>query len=155
MTVTLVAAVAENGVIGRDGAMPWRLPEDLARLKRMTLGHVVIMGRRTYEAIGRPLPGRSTVVVTATPDWSATGVVVATSIDEALSIAHSLDEQVYVLGGAEVYRSTLPIADRLLLTEVTGRPDGDTYFPPVDWSQWREMSREDRDGFVFVDFVRR
>ncbi len=155
MTVALVAAVAANGVIGRDGGIPWHLPEDLPRVKRLTLGHVLVMGRRTYESIGRPLPGRTTVVVTGQAGWAAAGVLSATSVEEALAIAGALDDEVYVMGGTEVYRAALPVADRLLITEVVGEPDGDTYFPKVDWSQWREASREQRDGFAFVDYVRR
>ncbi len=154
MTVTLVAAVAANGVIGRDGGLPWHLPEDLPRVKRLTLGHVLVMGRRTYESIGRPLPGRTTVVVTRQPDWAQPDVLVATSVEEALSIAGALDDEVYVMGGTEIFRAALPVADRLLITEVAGEPDGDTYFPEVDWSQWREVAREQRDGFAFVEHVR-
>jgi len=154
MTVTLVAAVAANGVIGRDGGLPWHLPEDLPRVKRLTLGHVLVMGRRTYESIGRPLPGRTTVVVTRQPDWAHPDVLVATSVEEALSIAGALDHEVYVMGGTEIFRAALPVADRLLITEVAGEPDGDTYFPEVDWSQWREVAREQRDGFAFVEHVR-
>lgn len=155
MTVALVAAVAANGVIGRDGGLPWHLPEDLPRVKRLTLGHVLVMGRRTYESIGRPLPGRTTVVVTRQTGWAAEGVTVAASVEEALLVAGALDDEVYVVGGTEVYRAALPAADRLLITEVAGEPDGDTYFPDVDWSQWREASREERNGFAFVDYVRR
>lgn len=154
MTVALVAAVAANGVIGRDGGLPWHLAEDLAHVKRVTMGHALVMGRRTYESIGRPLPGRTTVVVTHQTGWAAEGVTVAASVEDALSIARTLDDEVYVMGGTEVFRAALPVADRLLITEVAGEPEGDTYFPEVDWSQWREVAREQRDGFAFVEHVR-
>ena len=156
MTVTLgPAAVAANGVIGRDGGLPWHLPEDLARFKRLTLGHVLVMGRRTYESIGRPLPGRTTIVLTRQPQWAAGGVEVAATLDEALDRAASIDDQVFVVGGTEVFAEALPIADRMALTLVHHDADGDTYFPAVDWAQWREVHREPHDGFTFVDYERR
>ena len=153
--ITLIAARARNGVIGRDNQIPWKIPGEQAYFKRMTTGHPIVMGRRTWESIGRPLPGRATVVVTRQTGWAAEGVTVAASVEDALSIARTLDDEVYVMGGTEVFRAALPVADRLLITEVAGEPDGDTYFPEVDWSQWREASREQRDGFAFVDYVRR
>ena len=155
MTVTLVAAVAANGVIGRDGGLPWCLPDDLARFKRLTLGRVLVMGRRTYESIGRPLPGRTTIVVSRQPGWRADGVESAADLDAALTLAAEIDEQVFVVGGSEIFRLALPLADRLALTLVDDCPDGDTYFPDVDWSQWREVRREPHDGFAFVDYERR
>ena len=154
MTLALVAAVGANGVIGRDGGLPWHLPEDLAHFKRLTLGHVLVMGRRTYESIGRALPGRTTVVVTRDETWAAAGVTVAHSIEQALEIAAGIDGSVFVVGGADVFRETLPSADRLHLTHVDASPDGDTVFPDVDWSQWVEIGRELRDGFTFVDYAR-
>lgn len=158
MTVTLVAAVAVNGVIGHDGDIPWRLPADQARFKRLTTGHVLVMGRRTYESIGRPLPDRTTVVVTGQPGWADAapdGVQVAGSIEAALALALAVDPEVFVVGGVEVYRATLPLADRLELTLVDAEPPGDAWFPPVDWSSWDEVAREPGDGFTFVSFVRR
>jgi len=155
MTVTLVAAVAGNGVIGRDGGLPWHLPEDLAHFKRLTLGHVLVMGRRTYESIGRPLPGRTTIVMTRQPGWTADGVEVAADLDEALTRAAEIDDQVFVVGGSSIFADAVAVADRMALTWVDQRPDGDTHFPPVDWSQWRELRREAYDGFTFVDYQRR
>lgn len=154
MTVTIVAAVAANGVIGRGGGLPWHLSEDLAHFKRVTLGHVLVMGRRTYESIGRPLPGRATVVVTRQPGWRADGVEVAASFDAALEAAAAHGPDVFVAGGSEIFRLALPLADRLALTLVDDCPDGDTYFPDVDWTQWREVRREPGDGFAFVDYER-
>lgn len=152
MTVTLIAAVARNGVIGIEGRLPWRLPGDLPRLKALTTGHVVVMGRKTFDSIGRALPGRTTVVVTRQPDWSAEGVLVAGSVDDGLALAATVDDDVFVLGGAEIYAATLPRADRLELTEVHAEPPGDTFFPPVEWSHWQETARAKHDGFDFVTY---
>ena len=153
MTVTLVAAVAANGVIGRGGGMPWHLPGDLRHFKRLTMGHVLVMGRRTYESIGA-LPGRTTVVVTRQPDWQADGVEVAAGFDDAMRLASGHDDDVYVVGGREIFRLAMPIADRLVLTLIDDEPEGDTYFPEVDWSQWREADREPGEGYTIVDYQR-
>ena len=154
MTVTLLAAVGRNGVIGRDGGLPWKLPGDLQHVKRTTLGHVVVMGRRTYDSIGRPLPGRTTIVLTRDPDWSVAGATVCHDIDSALRAAASVDPEVYVLGGAEVYRLAMPYADALLISEVRQAPDGDTYFPDIEPGQWTETEREAADGFDVVTYRR-
>lgn len=154
-TITIVAAVADNGVIGREGGLPWRLPGDLARVKNLTMGHVLVMGRRTYESIGRPLPGRTTVVVTRQPNWRADGVLVAHDIDAALEVAAQHDPEVYVFGGAEIYAAALPKVDRMVVTWVDARPDGDTTFPDVDWQRWREVEREPGEGFSVVVYERR
>jgi dihydrofolate reductase len=155
VTVTIVAAVAANGVIGRDGALPWHLPEDLRHVKRLTNGHVLVMGRRTFESIGRPLPGRTTVVVTRQPDWRREDVLTAAGVPEALARAAGIDDDVFVLGGHEVFRQAMPVSDRMVLSLVDARPDGDTVFPPVDWSAWRESAREPHDGFAVVTYERR
>lgn len=152
MRVVIVAAVARNGVIGVDGGLPWRLREDLAHFKQLTMGHVLVMGRATFESIGRPLPGRTTIVLTRNPDWSHEGVETSRSLEEALQTAASIDEDVFVVGGAEVYRSALSLADRMELTEVDVEPAGDTRFPEVDWEHWREVSREPHPGFSFVTY---
>ncbi len=156
MGITVVAAVARNGVIGVDGGLPWHLPDDLRRFKELTLGHVLVMGRKTYESIGRPLPGRATVVVTRSEGWEpgSTAVRVARSIPEALATASAIDEQVFVVGGAALYADALPLADRLELTLVDAEPDGDTHFPVVDWAEWRELRREDGDGVAHVTYER-
>ncbi len=154
MSVTLVAAVARNGVIGRDGGLPWHLPDDLRHFKSLTMGGVLVMGRKTYESIGRPLPGRQTVVVTRRTDWDAEGVIRAGSVTEALEVAHSLTDRVFVVGGAEIYRQTLDVADALELTSVDREVDGDTYFPPVDWSAWEETRCQEGDGFTLLRYER-
>jgi dihydrofolate reductase len=157
LTVTLVAAVARNGVIGADGGIPWHLPGEQRLFKELTLGHVLVMGRRTYESIGRPLPQRTTVVVTRQPGWEAgdPAVHVASSVLEALAIGHSLDDDVFVVGGTQVYADALPHADRLALTFVDAEPEGDTVFPDLDWSQWRETERRPGDGWAQVTYERR
>lgn len=154
MTITVVAAVARNGVIGRDGDMPWHLPDDLRHFKVLTLGGTLVMGRKTYDSIGRPLPGRTTVVVTRQPDWAVPGVTTVHSLDDALAAAAAPDADTFVVGGAEIYAMALPLADRLVITEVDRSPDGDARFPDVDWSAWRETGRERHDGFSFVTYER-
>lgn len=161
MAVTVIAAVADNGVIGRDGDLPWRLPEDLRLVKQRTMGGVLVMGRRTYESVGRPLPGRTTVVLTRDPDWSAQGVLVASTVDAALAVARERGE-VFVFGGAQLYAATLTVADRLVLTRVHGSPEGDTFWPGTDRgaplpdadpARWREVSRTAYAGFDLVELV--
>jgi dihydrofolate reductase len=143
MTVTLVVAMGANGVIGVDGGLPWRLPEDLAHFKASTMGHPMIMGRTTFESIGRPLPGRTTIVVTRNPGWSADGVEVAPTLEAALERAHQLDDEVFLVGGAQVYAAALEagLVDLLCVTRVAASPEGDTRFPAIDWEQWREVGR--------------
>jgi dihydrofolate reductase len=142
MGVTLVAAVADNGVIGADGDIPWRIPADFAHFKALTLGHVLVMGRATYESIGRPLPGRTTIVLTRDPDWAADGVLVAHDLDHALRLAVDLDDEVFVVGGARVYAEALPVADAQVLTEVHLSPEGDTRYPDFDRTAWIETRRD-------------
>jgi dihydrofolate reductase len=146
MKVSLIVAVADRGVIGRGGALPWHLPKDLARFKRLTMGHHLIVGRRTWEAIGRALPGRRMVVVTRHPARLALpeGVWAAGSLDEALQIARAAgDEEAFVAGGAELYRDALPRADRIYLTRVHAEVTGDTFLPQVDLADWTEVEREE------------
>ena len=152
--VVLVAAVADNGVIGVDGGLPWHLPADFAHFKRTTLGHVVVMGRKTFESMGRPLPRRTNVVVTRQPDWSAEGAVVVGSFEAALEEAERHEGDVMVIGGGEIYAQALPVADEQILTEVHLSPDGDARYPAFDRLRWREVRRErqEHDGVGF-DFV--
>jgi dihydrofolate reductase len=134
--VTVIAARARNGAIGRDNALPWRLPEDLQHFKATTLGHPVVMGRRTFESIGRALPGRRTLVVTGDPAWRREGCERVASLAEALARCAG-DPEVFVAGGARLYAAALPLADRLILTEVDLAPPADTFFPPFDPAAWR------------------
>jgi dihydrofolate reductase len=143
VAVSIIAAVAANGVIGNGNTIPWRLPSDFAHFRRMTVGKPLIMGRKTFESIGRPLPGRTNIVVTRQEDYRPAGVVVVASLEEALERAQEIAQadranEVMIGGGAEIYAQALPIADRLYITHVGANPDGDAYFPPVDLQQWRE-----------------
>lgn len=142
MTVSFIAAVSDNGVIGRGGGLPWHLPGDLKWFKDKTLGHTMIMGRKTFESIGKPLPGRKTVVVTRDPSFVPNGVALARSVDEALGKAGE-DEEVFIAGGGDIFRQTLRVADRMYLTRIHADIEGDTRFPEVDWTQWREVFREE------------
>ncbi|MGH3306296.1 MAG: dihydrofolate reductase [Nocardioides sp.] len=150
----LIAAVARNGVIGHRGGIPWHLPEDFAHFKATTLGHTLVMGRATYDSIGRPLPGRTTIVLTRDPDWHADGVIVAHDLDSALALAADLPGDVYVAGGAHVYAASMQRADEQILTEVHQAPEGDTFYPALDPELWVEERRETRDGFDHVWLVR-
>jgi dihydrofolate reductase len=155
MTVTLVVAMGANGVIGVDGGLPWRLPEDLAHFKQLTMGHPMVMGRTTFESIGRPLPGRTTIVLTRDPQWSAEGVEVASSLESALERAHQLDDEVFVVGGEQVYAQALAsgLVDLLCVTRVAASPKGDTWFPTIDWERWREVGRVPHAGAPSFDIV--
>ena len=148
--VVMVAAVADNGVIGLDGDIPWSLPEDLKHFRATTKGNSVVMGRRTYESIGHPLPFRSNIVVTRQADWAADGVLVAHSVADAIAMAADFEGDVMVIGGAQVYEAAMPFADVQVLTEVHLSPEGDTHYPDFDRTEWTEAKREPRDGFDFV-----
>jgi dihydrofolate reductase len=135
MTVSLVAAMARNRVIGRGNALPWHLPADLRRFKALTTGHAVVMGRKTFDAIGRPLPGRQNIVITRQPSFSPGGVEVARSLPDALARARG--EEVFVIGGGEIFEQALPLADRVYLTVVDDEIEGDVWFPELDDEAWR------------------
>jgi dihydrofolate reductase len=153
--VVLVAAVAANGVIGDRGSIPWRIPGEQAHFKAVTLGHTLVMGRATYDSIGRPLPGRTTVVLTRDTDWQADGVLVARSFQDALRLADDLPGDVMVAGGAQVYAEALPVADVQVLTSVHLTPDGDTRYPAYDLAEWQETSREQHGTHDVVRLSRR
>jgi dihydrofolate reductase len=164
LDVTIVVARAKNGIIGNKGALPWHLPADLKRFKAITVGKPVVMGRKTFESIGRPLSGRQNIVMTRDPAWTADGVTVVPNLAEAVAAA-GLDPRVrgdlMIIGGAEIYALALPIATRIELTEVDAEPAGDTILPPFDASRWREVARVahpaegERPGFAFVTLERR
>lgn len=166
--VVLIAAVGRNGAIGLRDGLPWRLPGDLAHFRAETMGKPVVMGRRTFASLGRPLPGRALVVVSRDPALALPeGVVGAASLDEALGRARAIAaergaDEIMVAGGAEIYRAAMPWADALRLTEVDLAPEADSLFPPLDAALWRELSRvpgvrgpRDEAGFTFVEHVRR
>jgi dihydrofolate reductase len=144
--IMLVAAVGENGVIGRDGGLPWRLKSDMQHFRRLTLGRPVVMGRKTYESIGKPLKDRTNIVITRDPGYAAEGIVVARSLDEAMRAARDdargrSAEAIAIVGGSGVFRESLALADRLEITLVHASPPGDRFFPPIDAKNWRETAR--------------
>ena len=167
LPIALVAAVARNGVIGAHNRLAWKLPTDLKRFRALTLGKPLVMGRKSFNSIGRPLPGRETVIVTRNPDFRAPGAQVAGTLDAALALAAQIAqamgaEAIIVAGGGEIYAQTIGRADRLFVTEVDLAPDGDATFPLIDPALWREIGRErgvrtarDEAGFAFVDYARR
>ncbi len=146
LLISLIVAVAENGIIGRDGDLPWRMSSDLKTFRRLTMGKPVIMGRKTFETLKKPLDGRTNIVVTRGADFKADGVVVTGSVDEALEAARQAlatdnqDGEVMVMGGAEIYAQTVAKADRIYFTEIHATPDGDTTFPPLGDGRWKEVS---------------
>jgi dihydrofolate reductase len=154
--LNLIVAWSRARVIGRDGRLPWHLPEDLQHFKRITLGHPIVMGRRTWESIGRPLPGRRSIVVSRDPQWQAPGAERAPGLAQAVAMCAGAAE-VFVIGGAALFAEALPQAQRLFLTEIDADFEGDTFFPPADLSAWRESAREHlapAGGRPFgVDFV--
>lgn len=151
MKLSVIVAVAENGVVGRNNALPWHIPADLQYFKRNTLGKPIVMGRKTYESIGKPLPGRTNIVVSANPEYSAEGVQVVSSLQQALALAENIAlidgrDELMVIGGAAIYELAIPQADRLYVTEIHAEVEGDAALPPVDWAQWREISRLRHDA---------
>jgi dihydrofolate reductase len=139
--IAIIVAVAQNGVIGADNGLPWRLPDDLKRFKALSLGKPIVMGRRTFDSIGRPLPGRTNIVVSRQPGLAIDGVSVARSLDDALVVAGAAPE-IVVIGGAEIFRQALPRTDTIHLTRVHARVDGDVFFPELDPAKWREAAVE-------------
>lgn len=148
MKHSIIVAMAENRVIGINNKLPWYLPNDLKYFKQITMGKPILMGRKTYESIGKPLPGRSNIVISRNPDWSAQGVKVVHSLEQAFELAESIVEidgqdEMLVIGGDQIYQSSLPMIDRIYLTQVHSKVNGDAWFPEVNWSEWREVGRED------------
>ena len=147
MKFALIVAMSENRTIGINNKLPWYLPNDLKYFKQVTMGKPIIMGRKTFDSIGKPLPGRTNIVITRDPDYQADGVQVVNGIEQALSVAEDISlinghEEVMVIGGAEIYGITLPKADRLYITHVDATVEGDAFFPEVDWSHWQEQASE-------------
>jgi dihydrofolate reductase len=165
--IVLIAAVGRNGVIGRDNGMPWRLPTDFKHFKKLTMGRPMVMGRKTFQSIGRPLPGRTSIVISRDPGYAAEGVLTASSLDAALMLAGAIAErdevgEIFVVGGGQVYEEALPLAARVELTEVDLAPEGDTVFPVLDPRAWQEVARvrpergaQDDAEMCFVTFRRR
>lgn len=140
MLLSLIVAYAQNHVIGRNNTLPWRLPSDLAHFKRTTLGHPVIMGRKTWESLGRPLPGRRNIVISRNQDFTADGAQCVSSLSQAIASVQEA-EQAFVIGGAQIYQEALPFAQQVIATEVLANVEGDAFFAPLDPAQWTEISR--------------
>ncbi len=158
--ISVIAALARNGVIGIENRLPWRLPEDLAHFKALTLGHPILMGRKTFESLGRPLPGRTNIVITRNSAYRPEGCLVADSLPAAIALCNDADE-LFFIGGAELYAQAIPLADRLYLTEVDVEAEGDAWFPEYDRSAFREATRAAHTGgkgdalnFDFVTYER-
>jgi len=166
MKLALIVAVAENGAIGHQGKLPWHLSADLRRFKRLTMDHAIVMGRKTWESIGKPLPGRTSIVISRQADYQAgfSQVIVVSTMEEALAEARAADcdpDPVFVIGGAGIFESTLPQAERMYFTRVLAEVPGDVFFPPIDWQDWelKEQSRHQADEendypFVFEMYER-
>ena len=140
--LTIIAAVAKNNALGKNNDLIWHLPADLKRFKEITLGHHIIMGRKTFESLGKPLPNRTTIIITRNPDYIAPGCIIVNELEEAIKAA-AVDENPFILGGAEIYKQAMSFADILDLTLVHESFDGDAFFPNIDMSKWTEMSRQD------------
>jgi dihydrofolate reductase len=146
--IALIWAMTRNGVIGRDNGLPWRLPKEMQYFMRTTLGHPVVMGRRTFESMDKPLPRRTNIVVTRDPDYRAEGAQVRPDLDAALALAAAICERdgrdtIYVIGGADIYRQSLPVATHLYVTQIDTELAGDTVFPEIDWSDWQRVRCEE------------
>ena len=156
--LSIIVAVADNGVIGHQNTLPWHLPEDLKNFRALTTGHHIIMGRKTYESLGRLLPGRTTVIVTRNPEYKIEGALIAHTLEAAIALCHH-DTEAFLIGGAELYQAGLSLASKLYMTEIALEPAGDAYFPSVNTNEWSEVSREvhmSEKGltFSYVTYIR-
>lgn len=151
--LSIIAAVARNGVIGRDNTLPWRLPADMAFFKKTTTGHTIVMGRKNYQDIGHPLPNRRNIVLSRDPEFAAKGCEIASSFEDMLDKTRN-DEEVFIIGGAAIYAIALEHAKRMFLTKIKADVEGDVFFPEIDWSNWKEISKEhyepdDKNKYTF------
>lgn len=151
MRISIIAAMADNRVIGRDNTLPWHLPEDLKHFRNLTMGHHILMGRKTFESIGKPLPGRICVVISRNPDFSHPGVLHASSIEAAISLCDD-DEEIFLIGGAEIYKQAIGIAKRIYLTEIKREYAGDAHFPEFDLETWHEVARDSHVSSAGLEF---
>ena len=157
-TISIIVAIASNNAIGNNNQLIWHIPEDLKRFKALTMGHHIIMGRKTWESIGRPLPGRTSIVVTRDPHYKAEGCTIANSLEQAIELSRD-DSEIFVIGGGELYAQALPLASKLYVTHVHREFEGDTFFPAIDYNQWmavekQEPAEKDGLGYSFVNYVK-
>jgi dihydrofolate reductase len=163
MIKSIIVAKADNHVIGKDNDLVWSMPADLKHFRSTTMGHFIIMGRKTLEATQKPLPGRTSIVITRNKDYKAEGCLVFNSLQEAFKLAEEhKQEEVFILGGAEIYRQSMDIADKIYLTEIKEKFDGDAFFPEIDYSKWIEIKREEHEPdeknphpYAFVELIRK
>jgi dihydrofolate reductase len=160
--IAIVVAIAENNVIGKDNQLIWHLPADLKQFKQTTMGHPILMGRKTYESIGKPLPGRTSIIITRQQNYKAEGCIVVNSVEEAIKEAKKLDEQTHIIGGAEVYRQSMHLTDTIYLTRIHHRFEGDTYFPEIKDEEWETVSEEHHEpdeknkySYSFIKLIRK
>lgn len=156
MIISLIAAIGKNGVIGKDNSLPWKLPADMKRFKELTLGKPVLMGRKTFESIGKPLPDRKNIILTRDKSYKAEGCIIAYSADEALKVARG-SEEIMIAGGEQIFREFLPKANRMYLTFIDKDFGGDAYFPEYNKNEWKEVKREEHENdykYAFVDLER-
>lgn len=154
MIISIIVAVAENGAIGCHNKLLWHISEDLKRFKRLTTGNPIVMGRKTFESIGRALPNRQNVVISRNSDLKIEGVDVVGSLEAAYDLLKD-NEDIFVIGGGEIYRQAMSTADKLYLTKVYQSPEGDTFFPDLNHDEWKEVSKEECEGYDFIDYIRR
>ncbi|MDB5219461.1 MAG: Dihydrofolate reductase [Myxococcaceae bacterium] len=154
--LAMVVAIGDDGAIGKDGKVPWRIPEDLKHFKNVTMGHAIVMGRKTWDEVGKPLPGRRNIVVSRQPGLALEGAEVFTTLDDAVAAARTTDPEPHIIGGSTIYAAAMPLATRIYLTEVHRVVDADTFFPPFDRSAWREVERRpaETEGVEFVTLER-
>ena len=152
MDIVIIAAISENNVIGKDGNLPWHIPEDLKRFKELTMGHPVVMGRRTFESIGKPLPGRNNIVITHNREYNPEGVTVFHTFEDVLAYKYP---KIFIIGGYSLFKEALQFADVLEITRVHRKVDGDVFFPDVDWDEWEEIERDDRSEYSFITYRRK
>lgn len=163
MIKSIIVAKSENNVIGKDNGMVWHMPADLKHFKHKTMGHYIIMGRKTLESMDKPLPGRTTIVVTRNKNYHAEGCIIVHNVQEAFNIAESNQQkEVFILGGAEIYKSTMDLADKIYLTEIKASFEGDTFFPEINRSEWQEVRRQEYEAdeknpypYAFVDLMKK
>lgn len=163
MIVSIIVAKADNDVIGKDNELIWHMPADLKHFKNTTMGHYIIMGRKTFESQKKPLPGRTSIVITRNKDYKAEGCIIVYSLSDALKIAEeNKQEEVFILGGAEIYKIALPYTDKIYLTEIKSTFEGDTYFPHFELDEWEEIKREEFSAdeknpypYIFLELIRK
>jgi dihydrofolate reductase len=155
LPLCMIAAYSENRVIGNNNQLPWHIPEDAKFFRQTTLGHAIIMGRKTFESVGKPLPKRRNIVVSRTAGWLAPGAEVVPTLEQAIALARETDPEPFIVGGSYFYQQGLPLATKLYLTEVAQVVEGDAFFPTFDEAEWHEINRQPGDGFVIRTLVRR